>query len=68
LHVWLFEWRLLAVFLLAKDHDCLPKLYESEPFSFNVLPSCFGPLGNFLPSGDSLLFLIEPLNLLVHSG
>jgi hypothetical protein len=68
LHVWLFERRHLALLLLAKDLNYLSKLCESGPFSFNVLPSCFGPMSHCLPYGDGLLFLMEPLNLLVHPG
>jgi hypothetical protein len=65
-HVWLFEQRLLALLLLAKDLDCLLKLCESGPFSFIVLPSCFSPPGHCFPSGDGLLFLTESFDLLVH--
>jgi hypothetical protein len=68
LHVRLFERRLVILLLLGKDLDCLSKLCESGPFSFNVMPSCFSPLGCCLPSGDSFLFFREPLYLLVHSG
>jgi hypothetical protein len=49
-HVRLFERRLVVLLLLAKDLDYLSKLYESSPFFFNELPSCFGLLGNYLPS------------------
>jgi hypothetical protein len=43
-------WRLVVLLLLVKDLDYLSKLYESSPFFFNELPSCFGLLGNYLPS------------------
>jgi hypothetical protein len=66
--VCLLEQRLLPLLLLAKDVDCLPKLFEPRPFSVNVLPPCFGPLGHCLSSSDGLLLLTKPLDLLLHSA
>jgi hypothetical protein len=65
--VCLLERRLLSLLLLMKDVDCLPKLYDPDPFSVNVLHPCFGPLGRCLPSSDGLFLLIKSLDLLLHS-
>jgi hypothetical protein len=66
--VQLLEQRLLPLFLLVKDFDGVLELRESCSFSVDVLPSGFSTLSCYLPSCDGLLFLMEPLNLLLNSG
>jgi hypothetical protein len=66
--LWLFERRLLTLFLLAKDIKNTLELHKSCPFSVNVLPSSFGTLSCYVPSGDGFLFLTEPFNLLMNSS
>jgi hypothetical protein len=56
-----------CMFARAEDVDCLPKLCEPQPFSVNILPRCFRPLGPWLSSNDGLLLLMNPLDLLLHS-
>jgi hypothetical protein len=62
----LFEQRLLPLLLLVKDLDGVLELFESCPFSVNVLPSGFITLSYCLPSCDGFLFLTGPLNLLLN--
>jgi hypothetical protein len=64
----LSERRLLPLLLLAKDLNVVLELRESCPFSVNMLSSGFGTLSCCLPSCDGILFLTEPLNLLLNHG
>jgi hypothetical protein len=64
----LLEWRLLPLLLLAKDLDIVLKLYESCPFSIDVLPSSFGMLSCCILPCNGFLFLIEPLDFLLDPG
>jgi hypothetical protein len=64
----LSERRLLPLLLLVKDLNVVLELRESCPFSINVLSSGFGTLSCYLPSCDDILFLTEPLNLLLNLG
>jgi hypothetical protein len=58
----------MPLFLLPKDLDGVLEICKSSSFSVNMLPSGFGALSYCLPSCDSFLFLMEPLNLLLNSG
>jgi hypothetical protein len=58
----------LPLFLLAKDLDGVLELREPCSFCVNVLPSDFSTLSFYLPSCDNLLFLMEPLDLLLNSS
>jgi hypothetical protein len=64
----LSERRLLPLLLLVKDLNVVLEFRESCPFSVNVLSSGFGMLSCYLPSCDDILFLTEPLNLLLNPG
>jgi hypothetical protein len=64
----LLKQRLLALFLLVKDLDGVLELCESCSFSINMLSSGFDMLSCYLPSRDSFLFLMKPLDLLLNSG
>jgi hypothetical protein len=55
--VWLFEWRLLPLFLLAKDLDGVLELCEPCSLSIYMLPSIFSTLSCGLPASDGFLFL-----------
>jgi hypothetical protein len=66
--VWLFEWRLLPMLLLAKDLDIVLELCEPCPLSVYMLPSGFVTLSCGLPMSDGFLFLTEPCNILLNPG
>jgi hypothetical protein len=57
LMVWLFQWRLLPLFVLVKDLNVVLELYEPCSLSVSVLPSGFGSLSCGLFMSDSFLFL-----------
>jgi hypothetical protein len=66
--VWLLEWRLLPLFLLAKDLDVVLEFHEPCSLFVYMLPSDFGTLSCGLPASDVFLFLMEPFNLLLNPG
>jgi hypothetical protein len=66
--VWLFEHRLLPLFLLANDLDSVLEIYEPCSLSIYLLPSDFDVLSCGLPASYSFLFLMKVLNLLLNPG
>jgi hypothetical protein len=66
--VWLFEQRLLHLFLLVKDLDAILELREPCSLSVYMLPSGFNALSYILSSSDNFLFLMESHNLLLSPG
>jgi hypothetical protein len=63
---WLFQRRLLPLFVLVKDLDVVLELREPCLLSVYVLPSGFGTLNYDVSVSDSFMFLMEPFNLLLN--